>query len=95
MALKWPDKDPDEVLDYLVDWSDRLTGSDTIDTSTWIMPSAPDALLIKDSDTHNNTTTTIWLSGGTLGTKYTLTNRVVTDGGRTMDQSMIIAIKTK
>ena len=38
MSLNWPDKDPDEVLDYCLDWSDRLGSSDTISTSTWIVP---------------------------------------------------------
>lgn len=98
MALK---KDPDEVLDYLVDWAGteqkpgRLVAGDSIVTSTWIMPTTPDSALIKDSDTHDDTTTTIWLSGGTLGAKYTLQNRVVTDDGRTMDKSMVITIVTR
>lgn len=37
MAFKFPDKDPDEKLDYTVDWSRYLTGSQTIYTvgSTW------------------------------------------------------------
>ena len=24
MALKWPDKDPEEILDYPLDWTDWL-----------------------------------------------------------------------
>jgi hypothetical protein len=37
MAFKFPDKDPDEKLDYTVDWSRYLTGSQTIYEagSTW------------------------------------------------------------
>lgn len=37
MAFKFPDKDPDEKLDYTVDWSRYLTGSQTIYAlgSTW------------------------------------------------------------
>ncbi len=31
MALSWPFKDPDEVLDYQIDWTARLAG-DTIST---------------------------------------------------------------
>jgi len=33
MAYKWPDKDPDEVVDYSVDWS-RFLGDDTISAAT-------------------------------------------------------------
>ena len=38
MSISWPSKDPDEVLDYELDWSLRLAG-DTIVTSTWTVPS--------------------------------------------------------
>ena len=34
MALKWPDKDPDEQLDYSIDWSNAL-GTNTISSVTW------------------------------------------------------------
>lgn len=89
--LNWPEKDPDEVLDYVIDWSARLAG-DTITGSTWIVPVEG---ITKDSDTNSPTTTTIWLSGGSVGQAYTFTNRVTTLGGRTMDQSARIKIKEK
>lgn len=100
MPLKWDAKDPDEVLDYEIDWSDFL-GDDTIDTSTWTMPTEPDAALIKDSDSHTTTATTIWLSGGTLAavgepaTVYELVNTIVTDGLRTAERTVRLKIKTK
>lgn len=34
MAFRWPFKDPDETLDYSVDWS-RYLGSATISSVTW------------------------------------------------------------
>ena len=91
MALTWPTKDEDEVLDYVLDWSNRLASGDTITTSTWIVEAGID----KDSDSKTDSTTTIWLSGGTDGVTYTLTNRVVTAGGRTMDQSVDLPVATK
>ncbi len=90
MALEWPFKDPDEVLDYQLDWSSRL-GTDTISTSTWIVPDG----INKNSDGKSSTATTIWLSGGLINTAYNLTNRIVTAGGRTMDQSVRLKIKAK
>lgn len=90
-TLKWPDKDPDDVLDYQVDWSGRLPTGDTISTSTWIVPAG----LTKDSDSTSTKTTTIWLSGGTAGSTYSVTNRVVTTGGRTMDASVTLRLREK
>ena len=88
--LTWPAKDPDEVLDYEIDWTARLAG-DTINTSSWIMPSG----ITQDSVTVSPTKVKIWLSDGTEGEQYIIQNRIVTNGGRTMDQSVKIKIKTK
>lgn len=92
MALRWPPKDSDEVLDYILDWSARLS-SDTISTSSWAIASGSGLTI--DSDSETTTTTTVWLSGGTVGTTYTLTNTIVTAGGRTMEQSVKIRIAEK
>lgn len=80
-------KDPDSVLDYQHDWSTWL-GTDTISTSTWIVTG-----LTVDSDTNTSTDTTVWLSGGTSGQVVTITNRVVTAGGRTADAELVIRVK--
>lgn len=93
MALTWEEpKDPDEVLDYQIDWSGRLDEADTIATSTWTVP---DGLTEGAPDSFDDTTTTVWLTGGTLGTTYDLLNRVTTAGGRTMDQTMKLKVKAK
>jgi hypothetical protein len=89
-ALVWPTKDPDEVLDYKLDWTARLDG-DTIQTSTWTVPVG----ITRNSDSKTNTTTTIWLQGGTLGQTYEFVNRITTAGLRTMDQSVKLKIKAK
>jgi hypothetical protein len=93
MALTWPPKDPDEVLDYQVDWSDRLS-SDTLLTSVWSI-SGDDSILTEDSSEISGDNTIIWLSAGTLGEAYNLLNRVTTTGGRTMDQTVRLRIKAK
>ena len=72
MAFKFPDKDPDEKLDYTVDWSRYLTGSQTIYAvgSTWKIQKADgtyvdfgtdktfegDAVIDKDASTLNGLT---------------------------------------
>lgn len=95
-ALTWPNKDPEEVLDYELDWEARLTDAaqettDTISSSSWVVPSG----ITKNSDSNTDTTTTIWLSGGTLGETYEFLNRIVTAGGRTMDQTVKIKIRAR
>ena len=80
-------KDPAEVLDYTIDWS-TLLESDTISTSEWAL----DEGLTKDSDSKTDTTTTVWVSGGTLGNQYTCTNTIVTAGERTRVRSISINV---
>lgn len=96
--LTWPPKDPDEVLDYEVDWYGSAADpgplyaeTDDIVSSTWILPAG----ITKQSDTNDLRTTTIWLTGGTAGQTYQITNRIVTVGGRTHDQTMKIKVKDK
>lgn len=83
-------KDPNAVLDYVVDWTTWL-GTDTIVTSTWTVPAG----ITKDSDSKTNTAATIWLSGGTENTDYACVNRITTAGGRTEDQTITIKCRSK
>jgi len=39
MSLKWPNKDPDETLDYSVDWSRFLGDGVTISSVKWFVRS--------------------------------------------------------
>jgi hypothetical protein len=80
-------KDPDGVLDYTFDWETWL-GSDTISTSSWVVPTG----LTENSDSNTTTTATVWLSGGTAWTWYTVVNRVITAGGRTEDRTLIVLV---
>jgi hypothetical protein len=82
-------KDPDAKLDYTVDWTKWLNG-DTISKSEWIVPDG----LNDEDDSNTSTTATIWLSGGTTGHEYTVTNRITTAGSRVNDRSFkILAIE--
>ncbi len=94
---KWDYKDPDEVLDYTIDWkTDRLDEGDTLSSSEWFIE-GDDEALVKDSDQVYAVTgkTVIWLHGGTEGKAYTVTNRVTTISQRTFDQSVTLKIKTR
>jgi hypothetical protein len=83
-------KDPDAVLDYSIDWSDWLTGSEVITVSTWTVPSG----ITKDSDSNDDTQTVIWLSGGTAGNTYKIVNHIETDSSpvRKDDRSISVYI---
>lgn len=90
MATTRYTKDPDSTLDYQIDWATWLDG-DTITTSSW----AADSGLTIDSDTNTVTTATVWLSGGTLGQRYEVTNTIVTTAGRTDERSFIVRIEER
>jgi len=86
-----PPKDPNSTIDYGVDWSTWLESGETIVTSTWPETGA----LVSESESNTTTATSIFVSGGTVGATYTLTNRVVTSQGRTEDRSMLILCQEK
>ncbi len=83
-------KDSASVLDYGLDWSTWL-GADTLLTSVWTVPAG----ITKDSDSKTDTTTTIWLSGGTTGVAYLATNKITTAGSRTAERSIRIKIEDR
>lgn len=83
-------KDPNAVLDYSIDWTRWLAG-DQIAASEWIVPSG----LTKMADSKTSTSATVWLSGGTAGQSYTVTNRITTAAGRTEDRSFTIRVEER
>lgn len=94
--LTWPAKDPDEVLDYELDWADtaspRLVTGETLLTSTWSVVEGD--VVIDSSNFAPSGLSTVWLSGGSAG-QNTLLNRVTTSGGRTYDQSVKLRVRSK
>ena len=83
-------KDPNAVLDYSFNWETWLD-DDTISTSTW----TADTGITIDSSSTTTTVATVWLSGGTAGTTYTVTNRIVTAASRTEDRSLTINVRQR
>lgn len=93
MGLSWPAKDPDETLDYEVLWAKWLTSdnmADTIASSLFTFTNQAGLTLVRQSNT--DTTSTVWLSGGTTGQQAVLNCRITTVGGRTKDQSITMTI---
>lgn len=90
----WPSKDPNEVLDYVVDWQDAnspvLVGGETITASLFEVTTGT---VVIDSDTNDDTTATVWLSGGTIGEVCEVLNRIVTSAGRVYDKTTRLRIR--
>jgi hypothetical protein len=84
-------KDPSAVLDYYIDWTDWLAASETILTATWTVPAG----ITKDSQTLSSPLVGIWLSGGTAGTNYLISCKVVTNQVRTDERSMMIIVRDR
>jgi len=85
-------KDPQAILDYTVNWGDNWLGSDTIATGTWII--TPTGLK-KVSETYDDDKCVVWVSSGTVGQTYYLTNRITTAAGRTDERTISIMVKQK
>ena len=83
-------KDPDSTTYFTIDWSVDL-GTDTISLSDWSIETG----ITEEDASFTDTTATIWVSGGTLGTEYLLTNRIVTAGGMTLDKTFPIIVGYK
>ncbi len=94
VALAWPAKDPTDVLDYILDVGDMLSGDPgdgigTLDVS--IEPAAPGDLTLNLA-TATGTRAVLWLSGGQIGTTYTVTLTIGTNGGRVLNRSVQLAV---
>ena len=80
-----------------IDWTSYLSAIDageTISTSSWAVTGNDAALTTaSDSIVTGNLKTQVKLSGGTLGTVYTVTNSIVTASGVHEDRSFFVLIQ--
>lgn len=84
-------KDPHAKLDYAIDWSTWLLSGETISTSTWTVGTG----LTTESTGKADTSTLIWLSGGTAGNEYTVANKIVTSDGREDERSFVVQVEER
>lgn len=99
MSYKWPNKDPQDTLDYTFDWA-RLLGSTTITNVVWQINSTvvSSSGQVVDSLTSVNTTssptsTTILLSGGAVNVTYNISCRITSSSGLVIERSARVSIK--
>ena len=84
-------KDPNAVLDYNVDWTEWLVDGDTITSDTWVVPTG----ITLASHSHDTTSATAWISGGTVGAEYDVTCRINTVQGRTDDRTFTLVVEER
>lgn len=85
--LTLPTKDPNEVLDYTIDWSERLLGDTIAGAPTITVTGAT-----KDGQSNTDSSVSFKLSGGTAGTMALVTALGVTTGGRTIEDTAALWI---
>lgn len=90
-------KDTNETLDYMVDLTTELKGrnvngtDDTISSVVWSVPAG----LTQGAAGNSTTKAWVFLSGGTLGERYTVSAQITTAGGRIYNSSFTILIADK
>jgi hypothetical protein len=86
------EKGQTENLDYYFDWSKEMDSLlDTIVTSQIVVSPG----LTVGVTTNTSKRVTVWLSGGVSGSRYMVTNRIVTAAGRHYDRSFWLKITAK
>jgi hypothetical protein len=80
------DKNPSDVLDLSIDWTDWLDG-DTLTGSTW-----DDGGLTVVTSSYTATESTVRVSGGADGSEYWLENTITTSAGRTEVKTLRVVV---
>lgn len=88
-------KDPQAKLDYGWNWGGGwLLPGDTITASTWTI-TGPDSALAQSAPWFDLRETGVWLTGGTIGASYKVTNHIVTAQGREDDRTLTVSVVQK
>lgn len=105
MALKWPNKDPDEQLDFSVDWS-RYLDNDTLSTVSWKIDDADGVKqswaatqvinsLQHVSSSNTNTVATIEIGLGDANTSYTIYCAITTSSGNSTERKILLKVRER
>jgi hypothetical protein len=88
-------KDPNAVLDYLVDWGAEYLGDDQIASSAWLVsPVEPGGVTIAGSD-FDASSTSVKAAGGVSGRVYRLINTVELMSGRGDSRSVVLRVEAR
>lgn len=83
-----------DKLDYVFDWTDWLTRvSDSIASSSFTaVPATNINITGPPAPIRTPMTTTVWISGGTIGMTYKIHNTITTAAGRVRTRRIILRI---
>lgn len=88
-------KDPDAVVDYLIDWGAEYLGEDLLAESEWTVdPDEPGGVTVTGSN-FDASTSTVNASGGAPGQIYRLVNQVTTALGRVDSRSIVVRVEKR
>lgn len=105
MSLKWQDKDPDDQVDYSIDWTTTLE-THTISSVTWKIYDATSGWisfgpgdivngLQHVSSTNTDTVATLYLGSGTAFQEYNIICRMTTNISTVFEQEARIRVVEK
>lgn len=106
MSLKWPNKDPDELADYSIDWSRFITPA-TINSVTWSVDDAdgvktelvPSGQVVHGiqlvSATNTDSVATARMGLGTDNIKYRLYCTITTSDGLIFERTVFLRVREK
>lgn len=95
MILQRYTKQPSDVTDYDIDYSDWLRDAETLQsvTPTVACITSDDASVTVAGTTSSTTAVRIRLSGGASGNTYKTTVRVTTSAGRVDDSEFLVVVR--
>jgi len=105
MSLKWQDKDPDDQVDYSIDWTNILE-THTISSVTWKIYDATSGWITFNpsdivnglqyvSSTNTDTVATLYLGSGTNFQEYNIICRMTTSISTVFEQEARIRVVEK
>jgi len=104
MSYRWPNKDPNETLDYTIDWSRLLPSGGTVTAASWFIDDADGVKtavtaastvngLTVTTTTATATKTTIVLSAGTQNVDYKISCQATFSNGNIVERSVRLSAK--
>jgi hypothetical protein len=88
-------KDPDAVLDYMVDWGAEYLGVDQLSNSEWsVEPDEPGGITVVPGE-FDGRSASVKTSGGVPGRVYRIVNRVELISGKTDSRSITVRVEKR
>ena len=91
-------KDPDSIEPWGMDWTDwlaEISASETVSSSSWAVSPTGGITLSSASIITGSLKTQVKLTGGSAGTRYTVTNSVITSSGYHDDRSFEVLVQER